>query len=125
MHIYGFAWEESVDFTTCTFCLDTGITGVTASEDLYTVAVHLIALEHLFAGLGGKGCVWGQFRLGGYLRALALLRFLFLLGLLLGGEGSLSGLSGRTILITLITLSGLSALRINILRTIHKVVDFL
>ena len=117
MHIYGLAWEEGVDFTTCTFCLDTGVTGVTTSEDLYTVAVHLIALEHLFAGLGGKGC--------GYLRALALLRFLFLLGLLLGGEGSLSGLSGRTILITLITLSGLSALRINILRTIHKVVDFL
>lgn len=86
MHIYGLAWEEGVDFTTCTFCLDTGVTGVTTSEDLYTVAVHLIALEHLFAGLGGKGCVWGQFRLGGYLRALALLRFLFLLGLLLGAR---------------------------------------
>ena len=48
MHIDGFTWEEGINLLTYTFCLNTSVTGVSSSKDLYAIAVDFVASLHDF-----------------------------------------------------------------------------
>ena len=48
MYIDGFTWEEGINLLTYTFCLNTSVTGVSSSKDLYAIAVDFVAALHDF-----------------------------------------------------------------------------